>query len=99
MSAMRIKNIIFTVIVLVYACYYAGVSKGFIKKDIRYGQEDIQLTAFQRAVDVITPDSPQEKAIKNEEEISILKQRLAFAEKDYEVYDHWLSDGVRNPPT
>lgn len=96
---MSIKKIIYTLIVLVYAGYYVGISKGFIKKDVRYGRGDIELTAFQRAVDVITPDSPQEKAIKNEEEIGILKQQLEFAEKDYEAYDRSLSDAVRNPPT
>lgn len=95
---MQLKHVVFMVIVVVYAGYYFGISKGFINKEMRYGKEDEPRTAVQRVVDAVTPDSPEEKCLKNKDKLEDLYFQLNLAKKNYESYDNWITDSIKYPP-
>ncbi len=95
---MKLKNIIYIVLIVGYGIYYAGVSTGFIKKEFRYGR-DVERTAFQTVVDVITPDSPKERAFKKFEKVGFLKEELQAREDDLIKYEKQIADMITNPPS
>lgn len=96
---MQLKHIVLILIAVVYTGYYVGVSKGFIIKDVRSENETEQRTAMQKVVDVITPDSPEEKRQKNKDELDDLYFQLDLAKKNYHSYVEWRTDAINNPPT
>ena len=95
---MQLRHIILILITVVYAAYYVGVSKGMIKKDVRYGNEAESRTALQRIVDAVTPDSPEEKRLRNKDTLEDLYFQLNLAKKNYESYVEWRSEAINNPP-
>lgn len=70
---MKIKYIVFSVIICAYGIYYYGVSEGFIKKKIHAEEE---MTTTQSIIDLITPESPKEKLDSIFEELSATKESL-----------------------
>jgi len=95
---MQLKHIVFILIALAYAGYYFGISKGFIDKEVRYGNEDEERTALQRFVDAITPDSPEENRLRTKGKIEETNFQLALAKKNYQSYVEWRTDAMNNPP-
>lgn len=95
---MQLKHIVLILIAVMYTGYYVGVSKGMIKKDVRYGKEDEPRTVKQSVIDAITPDSPEEKRLRNKDTLEDLHLQLNLAKKNYESYVEWRSDAIKNPP-
>ncbi|HVO67348.1 MAG TPA: hypothetical protein VMT12_12780 [Syntrophales bacterium] len=94
---MRLKNIVLIGIIMVYASYYLGVSKGFIKK--HSGQEGRERGSVQQVIDVITPMSPEERRTELNERLDLLKMQLAVAEDNLSNYESWRSNAISNPPS
>jgi hypothetical protein len=95
---MHLKNIVFLVVLLVYAGYFFGVSKGYIKKHSHYGKEGVQIGFIQQVIDVITPDSPEERRMKVSERLEVLEMQLAVAESNLESYKNWRANAIARPP-
>jgi hypothetical protein len=96
---MRLKNIILLVVLLVYAGYYFGVSKGYIKKHSQHVKEDVEMGFMQQVIDVITPDSPEERRMKVGEKLEVLQMQLAAAESNLESYKNWRANAIAKPAT
>ncbi|HYA13157.1 MAG TPA: hypothetical protein VEF33_02340 [Syntrophales bacterium] len=94
---MRLKNIVLMGIFVLYAGYYIGVSKGFIKK--HSGQEGRERSFIQQVIDVITPMSPEERRIELNERLDTLKMHLTVAEENLANYERWRSHAISNPPS
>jgi 5-bromo-4-chloroindolyl phosphate hydrolysis protein len=96
---MQLKHIVLILIAVAYTGYYVGVSKGLINKEAQYGNEDEERTTVQKVVHAITPDSPEEKRLKNKDELDELYFQLDLAKNNYQSYVEWRTDAVNNPPT
>ena len=96
---MRLKNIVLVGIIVVYAVYYAGVSKGFIKKHAAIGQEERERSFVQQVIDVVTPMSPEERRIELNERLDLLNMQLAVAEENLANYERWRTNAISNPPS
>jgi hypothetical protein len=96
---MRLKNIVLFMVLLIYAGYFFGVSKGYIKKHSHYGKEGVEMGFVQQVIDVITPDSPEERRMKVSERLGVLEMHLAVAESNLESYKNWRANAIAKPPT
>jgi Na+-translocating ferredoxin:NAD+ oxidoreductase RnfG subunit len=74
---MKIKYVVYLVLLCAYGIYYFGVSEGFIKKKIH----EEEMTATQAFISLITPQSPQEKVLSLSEELWNERQSLNNFEK------------------
>jgi hypothetical protein len=96
---MRLKNVVLLIIFLVYAGYYVGISKGYIKKHSIAGQEERERNFIQQVIGAITPLSPEEQRIELREKLEVLKMHFAMAESNLENYENWRVKAIANPPT
>ncbi len=96
-DVVSIKKLVFFVIIIVYSIYYAVVFFGFLKKD--FIVEDENTTTLQRAVALITPQSPIERNKEVREQISILNQHLSVEQENLSRYEEWRAKAIANPPT
>jgi hypothetical protein len=95
---MQLKHFVLIFIVVAYSGYYVAVSKGYYKKETRYGNEDGTRSAVQMLIDVITPDNPEEKRLRGQDELDELYIQLDLAKKNYQSYVDWRTNAISNPP-
>ena len=91
---MRVKSLLIVILIL-YAGYYICVSKGFIKKPSAIGQGGF----VARAIDAVTPMSPEERRGEANERLDFLKMQLAVAVDNLENYEKWRANAISNPPS
>lgn len=94
---MSLKRIILVGILIIYAGYYAGVSKGFIRKHIATDQEERSFIG--QVIDFITPKNPEEQRTELNEQLDNWKLHLAVAKENLALYEKWRHDAITNPPT
>jgi hypothetical protein len=96
---MHLKNIVLVGFFILYAGYYVGVSKGFIKKHSLIGQEKRERSFSQQVIDVVTPLSPEERRTELKERLEVLNMQLAAAEDNLANYAKWRANALSNPPS
>jgi hypothetical protein len=91
------KRIVLIGVLIIYAGYYAGVSKGLIKKHITSDQEERSFIG--QVIDFITPKNPEEQRAELNEQLENWKLHLAVAQENLANYEKWRSNVISNPPT